>query len=124
MPGRETRQPRPRVQVSRHAEDDVNLEGGIKEDYMVGRERGIANNRLMPYRVLFGEEAGGPEHREHINGDDRYQYTEPPHLFFGLELIQIVRASEPYVAPESNCQEHLKSPKRVLQIHPVGLELR
>src|SRR5208337_3018104 len=124
MPGRETRQPRPRVQVSRHAEDDVNLEGGIKEDYMVGRERGIANHRLMPYRVLFREKASRPEHREHINSDNRYQYTEPPHLFLGLEPIQIVRASQPYVAPQPHCQEHLKRPKRVLQIHPVGLELR
>src|SRR5208282_1681241 len=124
MPGRETRQPGPRIQVSRHAKDDVNLEGGIKEDDVVGRERGIPNNGLMPYRVLLREEAGGTEHREYINGDNRHQYPEPSHPFLGLEPIQIIRASEPDVAPKSRCQENLKRPKRVLQIHPVGLELR
>src|SRR5713101_1312181 len=88
MPGCEARQPCPAIQISGDAQNDKNREAAIEKHYVARCKRGVADDRLMPGRVLLSEEAGADEYGKDVDKNQRYCDAKPAQFFTGLKTIK------------------------------------
>src|ERR1700730_4099680 len=124
MPGGGSPRTCPAIQIGGDAKNDKTREATIEKHYVARCKRGVADDRLMPGRVLLSEEAGADEYGKDVDKNQRYCDAKPAQFFTGLKTIKILGPGEPYVTPQSRREQRLEGKDRVEHLHPVSLEFR
>ena len=120
----ELRQPGHRIQVTRDATRDVEREGEVEGEDMAGGEARIADDHLVPGRILLQGITPRPVHAKDVNREPHHPIKIPLELRLGVHVghVTIPRTPNPPQGRgrEDDVGNHVKAP----QTHPDIFEFR